>query len=278
MNNAWKTEIKDAAKAALSFLSEMPKNNKANDEFVLEMMDVINNNLGNEFAAELSKPTKLYLEKSIKYGLNDVKKEVSSGVSIGIYGIKENKVVVKMQQQHLFWIGNRFDSDLREKFQDKIISALGEGITKHKLADLLKQEFKGMGKNSDVYWQGLAEHTSLRVRQFGRLEGYRKSGASHYRLKNPMDHRTSDICRALISENRLYKLSEALEVRDKLLNINPEKVGLDRAKEEIKALAPWVKESSIVRDKSGNPIGVTGSYSPFPPFHWKCRTKTEIVI
>jgi hypothetical protein len=81
-----------------------------------------------------------------------------------------------------------------------------------------------------------------------------------------------------VSEGKLYPLEDALKVRDNLNNIDPSKEGLDEAREQIKALAPWVKESQIERDKDGNPIGVSGAHTPFPPFHWKCRTKTEIVL
>jgi hypothetical protein len=52
---------------------------------------------------------------------------------------------------------------------------------------------------------------------------------------------------------------------------------LETARERIKAVAPWVKESQIVYDREGNATGVQGAYTPFPPFHWKCRTTTEIV-
>jgi len=93
-----------------------------------------------------------------------------------------------------------------------------------------------------------------------------------------MDSRTSEICWALVSEGKLYPLSTALEVRDNLMNIDMQKDGLDAAREQIKALAPWIKESQIERDSDGNPVGVSGAHTPFPPFHWKCRTKTEIVL
>jgi hypothetical protein len=93
-----------------------------------------------------------------------------------------------------------------------------------------------------------------------------------------MDSRTSENCWALVSQGKVYPLEVALEVRDNLMAIDVEKEGLEEARERIKALAPWVKESQIERDKEGNPVGVSGAHTPFPPFHWKCRTQTEIVI
>jgi hypothetical protein len=43
------------------------------------------------------------------------------------------------------------------------------------MADKLKEYCQHLGKKSAHYWQGLAEHTALRVREFGWLEGYRKA-------------------------------------------------------------------------------------------------------
>jgi hypothetical protein len=65
---------------------------------------------------------------------------------------------------------------------------------------------------------------------------------------------------------------------ENLNNIDMTKVGLEEAREHIKALAPWVKDSQIIRDKNRNPIGVSGPHTPFPPFHWRCRTQTEMVF
>jgi hypothetical protein len=52
---------------------------------------------------------------------------------------------------------------------------------------------------------------------------------------------------------------------------------LDDAREYIKALAPWIKDDQIEYDSEMNPVGVSGAHTPFPPFHWKCRTSTTIV-
>jgi len=285
LNNAWKEEIKDAARDAIKYLSDLPVHQKINDRFVEDLAVVINQNLGNDFAAAVAKPTKVFLEKSLKYGLADVLYELpSSGgspfrteISIGLYGAKEAKLVSQIQQQHLFWIGQHFNTDIRNKFTKTLTDYVQSGMSKGQLADKLMEQFRDLNK-SQVYWQGMAEHTSLRVRQFGRLEGYRKAGAKYYKLRNPMDQKTSDICRALVSENKLYPLDQAIEVRDKLLSISPEIIGLERAREHIKALAPWVDEKNIIYDEEGNPTGVSGAHTPFPPFHWKCRTETRIVL
>ncbi len=130
---------------------------------------------------------------------------------------------------------------------------------------------------SAAYWQDLAEHIALRVREFGRLQGYKKAKAQYYRLVVILDDRTSDICRALAAQNNVYPLNTALEAMDNLQSLNTRASSLDDARDYIKALAPWVKDDQVVYNDEDEPIGVSGAHTPFPPFHWRCRTTTEIV-
>ena len=59
--------------------------------------------------------------------------------------------------------------------------------------------------------------------------------------------------------------------------LDPNKHSLDTVRDYIKAIAPWISESQIVRDSQNKPIGVSGAHTPFPPFHWKCRMTTIIM-
>ena len=88
-----------------------------------------------------------------------------------------------------------------------------------------------------------------------------------------LDDRTSNICRALAKEDKLYPLDVAIEVRDNLLDLDSKNQSLESARDYIKALAPWVSDSQIVRDNNGNPTGVSGAHTPFPPFHRSARQR-----
>lgn len=278
LNNAWKREIKEAARAAIGMLTEMPKAERVDKRKVDLLLEVINQNLGDDFMMAVSAETKAFVERSLRLGIQDVKTQAKVRINIGLWGIEEQALVAQVQKQNIFWIGQHFGADISQDFRDTLTKALEQGYTKEMLADALKERFSDLGDKGAYYWQGLAEHTALRIREFGRLSGYEKAGAKGYRLVNPMDNRTSEICWALVSQGKVYPLDVALEVRDNLMTIDVEKEGLEEARERIKALAPWVKESQIERDKEGNPVGVSGAHTPFPPFHWKCRTQTEIEI
>jgi len=86
-----------------------------------------------------------------------------------------------------------------------------------------------------------------------------------------------NIHRALAAQDKIYPLNDALEVMDNLMALDTKSNSLDDAREYIKALAPWIKDDQIEYDSEMNPIGVSGAHTPFPPFHWKCRTISELV-
>jgi hypothetical protein len=81
-----------------------------------------------------------------------------------------------------------------------------------------------------------------------------------------------------VSQNKVYPLNDALQVRDDLMDIELKENNLDKARQQIKAIAPWVSDKDVVYNNNEEPIGVSGSHTPFPPFHWKCRTETEMVM
>jgi len=93
-----------------------------------------------------------------------------------------------------------------------------------------------------TYWQGLAEYTALRIREFGRLQGLKKAQARYYKLVVILDDRTSDFCRALAAQDKIYPLNDAIEVIDNLMALDTKSSSLDDARDYIKALAPWVKD------------------------------------
>ena len=83
--------------------------------------------------------------------------------------------------------------------------------------------------------------------------------------------------RALAAQDKVYPLNDAIEVMDNLMELDTKSNSLDDAREYIKALVPWVKNDQIVYNNQDEPIGVLGAHTPFPPFHWKCRTSTQII-
>ncbi|MCB5286172.1 MAG: hypothetical protein LHW64_00010 [Candidatus Cloacimonetes bacterium] len=277
LNNAWKTEIRDASRLAIKMLSDMPRAEKLNKNAIDKLMDVINTQLGDDFASLVNEPTKGIIDRCVRLGLRDTQVQAPTKTSIGLWGVEDQHLSSTIQKQQLFWIGNHFEADVRQSFADTLTKAIEQGYTKEMLADTLKLQFGDIAEKSSHYWQGLAEHTALRIREFGRLQGYKKAKARYYKLVVILDDRTSDICRALAAQDKVYPLNDAVEVMDNLMALDTKSNSLAGAREYIKALAPWIKDDQIEYDSEMNPVGVSGAHTPFPPFHWKCRTTTEIV-
>ncbi len=80
------------------------------------------------------------------------------------------------------------------------------------------------------------------------------------------------------ADDKVYPLNTALEVMDNLQSLNTRSSSLDDARDYIKALAPWVKDDQVVYGDEDEPIGVSGAHTPFPPFHWRCRTETIVFL
>jgi hypothetical protein len=277
LNNAWKTEVKDAAYLAIQMLSDMPKSEKVSKTQIDKLMDIINTQLGDDFSSQVNEPTKAYIDRCIRLGMRDTQVSVPVKTSIGLWGIEDQHLSSTIQKQQIFWLGNHFDADIRQNFADVLSKAIEQGYTKEMLTETLKQQFSDIGEKSQAYWQGLAEHTALRIREFGRLQGYKKAQAKYYKLVVILDDRTSDICRALAAQDKVYPLNDATEVMDNLMALDTKSNSLDDARDYIKALAPWVSNDQIVYNSNDEPIGVSGAHTPFPPFHWKCRTSTQII-
>jgi len=52
-------------------------------------------------------------------------------------------------------------------------------------------------KSFSYYWQGLAKHTALRIREFVWPQSYKKTKAKYYKLVETLDDHKSDIYRVL---------------------------------------------------------------------------------
>ena len=87
LNNAWKTEIRDATRLAIQMLSNMPRAEKFNNGSIDKLMSIINTQLGDDFAALVNEPTKAIIDRCVRLGLKDVQVQAPTKASIGLWGI-----------------------------------------------------------------------------------------------------------------------------------------------------------------------------------------------
>jgi SPP1 gp7 family putative phage head morphogenesis protein len=180
-----------------------------------------------------------------------------------------------IKKQQVFWLKSYYDSNVSNKLSEILTKSIENKWTKVELSQELKTHFGGLVKQSMPYFEGLAEHTSLRVREFARLTNYQKCGATRYQIVAVMDERTSDICRAL--DGKIFPLKPAIDKMNDLFAV-AELTDFKEAKNRLKEIAPFVNDKNVEYNEQNQPIGISGEHTPFPPFHWRCRTRTVMLF
>jgi hypothetical protein len=188
------------------------------------------------------------------------------------FSLTDQDAVIGLANSGLFWVnehyGDALDSaKLLRKVEDVILSGEGRAAG----GAILREAFGAEFMRSTVYWQGLAATVATRARTFGALSGMAATGATTYEYVNPVDERTSDVCREL--DGVIFTVKGGVELRDRL-------TGADAPKDPDgwKAIAPWPKK----RDLQG-PDGTRLSAGElqakgiaWPPLHFHCRSSIDV--
>jgi len=175
----------------------------------------------------------------------------------------DTKAVNWLQEDCVYWIGNHYENNVRDRLLSTAQEIIGSGIGRSDAAKLMEASFGDEFVRSQVYWDGLANHVVTRGREFGSVSGYEVGGIKKYKVLAYIDQRTSDICRQM--NGRIIEVAKASELRGSLMNASKP--------ESVKEIAPWVKGKDIKGKKSKDlPVGMS-----LPPYHFKCRTTTIAV-
>ena len=92
MNNAWRREIKEAAYLAITLLHDARGDRARSDltaREINQIMEIINQNLGQDFAAAVTSQTKVYIDRALRLGLQDVRTELRGQISIGLWNVRD---------------------------------------------------------------------------------------------------------------------------------------------------------------------------------------------
>ncbi len=98
LNNAWKTEIRDATRLAIQMLSDMPRAEKINKGSIDKLMSIINTQLGDDVAALVNEPTKRVINRCVRLGLRDTQVQAPTKTSIGLWGIEDQHLSSTIQK------------------------------------------------------------------------------------------------------------------------------------------------------------------------------------
>ena len=263
--NSWDESVKSAAREAIRELVKLTGDLRDNEKFLKDLEYNIRQRLGEDFANKLDSKVKTFAEVSYKLSAQE---DQFKAVRI-TYGPADTKNIGLITQQQVFWLKEHYGGSISENMQAILQTSVSENWNTIKLAEILKGKFGEMVKQSDVYFQGLAEHTGLRVREFGRLNNYKRLGATHYKIVAVIDERTSEICRYL--NGKVFPLTPALDKMDAMFETHDDET-VNETKDRLKRLAPFIKDRDIPALRSGE----MELESLFAPFHWRCRSRTMI--
>ena len=207
--------------------------------------------------------------------------------------LPDRDAIAGLSHTGLLWIGDAHGDRLDQRRILDVVdrTMIRGGLGREEGGKALAAEFDGQFERSDRYWEMLAATAATRARSVGSLGAMERCGVVTYEFMNPVDERTSDVCRAL--DGTIYKVKTALALRDRMLTAS--------SPDEYKAIAPWPRgadvytaegaelyrsgafrlpDGSLDADKAKAHVRPSGELAAsgiaFPPLHGHCRSSIEV--
>jgi hypothetical protein len=272
MTSAWKKQISHASKEVLRFASSRHGNADPND--IGKILSIFKKEVS---GSSLSRHFRTNVNQSVTSAYHKGKREVNAeeyrqtksvtkdGLSIEVVdGMSEAEAIMQLEKQIVIAGGDFWDERLQKSIQNEMKDWFSGDLTQNDLTGKLKELIntrlvnEGQSTLGDVYFRQLAHHSIVRTRSVSKFARAKELGAKGYMLINPMDARTSKICKELVSKKLIYPLEAAQSIVDDLLT--------ETTTAGLKAKQPFWKSPDEER-------------IPFPPLHWgECRTTIRITF
>ncbi|MFH1571077.1 MAG: hypothetical protein ABIL09_23995 [Gemmatimonadota bacterium] len=167
-----------------------------------------------------------------------------------------------------YWIGSAYDRVIGKRVasvvSDVVIEqGLGHAAAARELMRRLPPEL--VGERPRSYFEIVSNAAATRGRTFGAVASFEQANVAEVVYVNPMDQRTSDVCREL--DGRVYTVEVLSGVRDRMLAAD--------SPEAAKEIMPWVPASDL-RGKTTSALEEQGAI--LPPAHARCRSVLDIFI
>ncbi len=181
-----------------------------------------------------------------------------------IDGLSEAGAIAQLSDQIVIAGGEFWDNQLQDSIRDEMKSWFDGELTRDELSGKLKKLINKRLRSDkqdtlgDSYFDRLAHNSIVKTRAVSKFARAKELNAKGYKLINPLDDRTSHICRTLVERGTIYTLEAAQPIVKDLLTA--------RSSEELKATQPFWQSPDESR-------------TPFPPLHWgDCRTIIRIIF
>lgn len=287
VSQAWK----DAANAALTtaFGATKPPFTKAKlDTFLRRIGVALRKPLSKDQAAWLGKQVDAIWKIAKRIGAKEVKIPFS-------FGLRDKEAIAAINRQQVFWVGNFHETHLSKRIQavsEDII--LKQGLPPKEAGRVLQSSLRreyGLAKLSgpsrfapevparfagrpEQYWEMVTSTSSHQSRTFGRLVSFQEAEIRTYRLENPQDERTGQICQQM--HGQVFTVRAGVKQMNRILGAKDPTA--------VKNIAPWLTpaqtQAAIGGGRRGSPAasaGLSRAGAMLPPFHARCRTDIVII-
>lgn len=254
--NSFDKKVNEAVKKCIKYLTSVG-GDSFNSSHLKYVQTLFKTSIGVELP-ELLESDVLALNSQIyRFGIGEVGKSVKLKLA---FDVADEEAAAVLGQQNLFWVQDYYGSQLSGEIDRVLKPYFTSDKTIGDVIDDFKKSFQKLTDKGSDYFEGLAEHTTNRTRELGKITGYEKAGVEKYEIRAVIDDRTSDVC--LEMDGQIFEVSSGVEFRDTILSLDDP--------EQIKAVAPWRTGSEI----SGLSTADLPPGMELPPYHWRCRTVT----
>lgn len=263
LSKNWTVAYQESLENALRILAR--QTDKPTREAVNRVVRMLEEDLGEPLAAAIKRDLQKVVDLTYTAGAKDIAGAVYR------FDLTDEKAISVLARHNVYWVGRYYTNNLVRAVKEAGEEVLREGLDKRMAGKLFQDMFetnfkgrliKGEAGPSSAYWEGFANNTVTRSRELGHVGGYVDAGAKYYRIVAILDKLTSPICRRM--NNTVFPVAKAVSQRDRIIEtVNPE---------DVKTVAPWRKIEDV-KDVADADLPPEMS---FPPYHFRCRTRTVI--
>lgn len=207
-----------------------------------------------------------YLMATYRLGKTESARSLGWSVSMRLV---DQDAVAGLTSNGVWWVGKTaLNRTARALLQDAGLEALQQGLGRQEAAALFARAVGTLATRSQDYWEGFAAVYLTRSRSFGSLTAMIEMGGRTYRYVNPLDERTSDVCRELAGTE--FTVRESVALRDRLLGSSDP--------DAWRAIAPWPSHADVL-DASGQRLPADELQRrgiAMPPLHMHCRSAIDV--
>lgn len=192
------------------------------------------------------------------------------------FDLHDEQAVIQLQDDQLIWIGGHYAKNvrdvLREAVKPSVIEGLGRAEAGKRVREAVESKLKGVSAPSGFrgsqakYFEGLAANIATNARVRGQIRSFADLGVTHYVIVNPMDERTTEICRYM--NGKVFPVSAAVA--------QIEKVSGATDPDEVKDAQPWVSAARAKEIGADGTDALAAAGLALPPYHFRCRSTCDI--